>query len=65
MDLATIAKAICCPNGTCLHPEGCCLLDKSRMFPVNLWESAQAIQAMHPAPTTPCGSPLRDGDHPV
>ena len=62
MDLETIAKAICCPNGQCLHPEQCCLQDKNRMYTVDLWESAKAVQALL-APSA--SSPLRNGDHPV
>lgn len=44
MTQAEIARIMCCPQGKCLHPEGCYLLDKSRMVAVNLWESAKAIE---------------------
>lgn len=42
-----IAQAICCPNGACLHKEGCCLTRKDRAFSVMLWESAEAVEKLY------------------
>ena len=63
---AEIRRAICCPTGTCISLSNCYAEDRSRSYPVQIHEAAEAVvrvlckqwrDALHPQ--------MRDGDGPV
>ena len=39
---AEIKRAICCPSGTCISPRDCYAEDRSRSYPVQIHEAADA-----------------------
>ncbi len=46
MTRTEIARAICCPAGTCISPGDCYADDRSRHHPVHIQQAAKAVQAL-------------------
>jgi len=40
---AEIRRAICCPTGTCISLSNCYAEDRSRSYPVQIHEAAEAV----------------------
>ena len=40
---AEIKRAICCPSGICISPRDCYAEDRSRSYPVQIHEAADAV----------------------
>lgn len=40
---AEIKRAICCPSGICISPRDCYADDRSRSYPVQIHDAAEAV----------------------
>jgi|GEM_PF-6896531 len=59
-NIADLARAICCPSGRCIAPEACYALDRSRAYPVQIHEAAEAMARIIAAERAKAMGELRD-----